>query len=200
MRGQRSVFARGLALTLMKKLLLRGEDVYIRFFDSRLYDAMHARAGRRDTGGVSVPYILCFKGEHGRNYAKVFGLLANDLQRLARREHKTPILYILTHAECHVPIDTVERLRGIARLYGVFMLPSSGQLELDYLDRLHTVQVVDESALAQRDERARRALDIVEDATRTEAEEADGDGEPGEEDPDAAFLSWPGRESWAGNE
>ncbi|MCA9611932.1 MAG: hypothetical protein KC586_04135, partial [Myxococcales bacterium] len=38
MRGQRSVFARGLALTLIKKLLLQGEDVYFRFFDSRLYD------------------------------------------------------------------------------------------------------------------------------------------------------------------
>ena len=48
------------------------------------------------------------------------------------------------------------------------MLPSQGELELDYVHRLHTVQVVDESALAQRDERARRALDIVEDAARTE--------------------------------
>ena len=33
MRGQRSVFARGLALTLIKKLLLQGEDVYFSFFD-----------------------------------------------------------------------------------------------------------------------------------------------------------------------
>ncbi len=178
MRGQRSVFARGLAITLIKKLLLRGEDVYLRFFDSRLYESMHARPGRSEHGGISVPYILTFRGERGRNYAKVFGMLANELQRLARRERRTPILYVITHAECHVPLDTVERLRNLARLYGVFMLPSQGQLELDYLHRLHTVQVVDESALLLRDERARRALDIVEDAAREEEAAAAAPDEP----------------------
>lgn len=178
MRGQRAVFARGLALTLIKKLTLRGEDVYMRFFDSRLYEALHARHGRSEHGGISVPYVLCFKGEHGRNYAKVFGMLANDLQRLARRDRRMPILYVITHAECHVPLDTIERLRSIARLYGVFMLPSQGQLELDYLHRLHTVQVVDEQSLTQRDERAKRALSIVEDAAREEREEPTPEGAP----------------------
>lgn len=169
MRGQRSVFARGLALTLLKKLSLRGEDVYFRFFDSRLYEAQHARSRRRtNDAGINVPYVLCFRGEHGRNYAKVFGLLANDLARVAKRERKTPILYILTHAECHVPLDTIERLRSIARLYGVFMLPSRGELDLEYLPRLHTVQVVDERALGERETRARRAMDIIDDAAGEE--------------------------------
>lgn len=178
MRGQRSVFARGLALTLVKKLTLRGEDVYLRFFDSRLYEAMHARPGRSEHGGISVPYVLTFRGERGRNYAKVFGMLANDLQRLARRERRTPIVYVITHAECHVPIDTIERLRNIARMYGVFMLPSQGQLELDYLHRLHTVQVVDEDALIKRDERARRALEIVDDAVKEDDRLAADESEP----------------------
>lgn len=168
MRGQRSVFARGLALTLIKKLSLRGEEVYFRFFDSRLYEVQHARNRRANDSGVNVPYVLCFKGEHGRNYAKVFGLLANDLARLAKRERRTPILYILTHAECHIPMDTVERLRNIARLYGVFMLPSAGELDLEYIGRLHTVQVVDETALQQKDARARRAMDIIDDAAGEE--------------------------------
>jgi len=169
MRGQRSVFARGLALTLIKKLSLRGEDVHFRFFDSRLYEVQHARSRRRSQEpGINVPYVLCFKGEHGRNYVKVFGLLANDLARLAKRERRTPILYILTHAECHVPLDTIERLRSIARLYGVFMLPSQGELDLEYLPRLHTVQVVDEASLKQRDARARRAMDIIDDAAGEE--------------------------------
>ena len=167
MRGQRAVFARGLALTLIKKLHLQGEDVYFRFFDSRLYEVQHARAGRSDTGGISVPYVLCFKGERGRNYAKVFGLLANDLQRLQRRERRSPILYVLTHAQCHVPVETVDRLRSIARLYGVFMLPSEGRLELDYASRLDTLQVVDEASLFERDARAKRALEIVDDAAKT---------------------------------
>jgi hypothetical protein len=168
MRGQRSVFARGLALTLIKKLLLQGEDVYFRFFDSRLYDVHHARHGRSDTGGISVPYVLCFKGERGRNYAKVFGMLASELDRLQRRERRQPILYVLTHAQCHVPMDTIERLRTIARLYGVFMLPSGGVLDLEYLSRLHTVQVVDQASLGQKDVRAARALEIVDDATKEE--------------------------------
>jgi hypothetical protein len=195
MRGQRSVFARGLALTLVKKLSLRGEDVYLRFFDSRLYEAQHARPGRSESGGISVPYVLCFKGERGRNYAKVFGMLANDLSRLARRERRTPIVYIITHAECHVPVDTVERLRGIARLYGVFMLPSQGKLDLDYVDRLHTVQVVDEASLNQRDERARVALDIVEDAAKEDQRltQDESVSDSGGQDADHPF---PGRSSW----
>ncbi len=167
MRGQRATFARGLALTLIKKLSLRGEDVYFRFFDSRLYDVQRTRPGRTDDhGGISVPYLLRFKGEHGRNYAKVFGLLANELSRLERRERRTPMVYLLTHAECHVPLETIENMRRVAKLYGVFMLPSTGKLELDYLHRLHTVQVVDEQALRLKDQRAKRALDIVEDAAR----------------------------------
>ena len=75
---------------------------------------------------------------------------------------------MLTHAECHVPLDTIERLRSIARLYGIFMLPSQGELDLEYLPRLHTVQVVDEAALKQREARARRAMDIIDDAAGEE--------------------------------
>lgn len=164
MRGQRSVFARGLLLTLIKKLQLRGEDVFFRFFDSRLYDVQQVRSKRRGEAGIDVPYILSFKGEHGRNYAKVFGMMANDLARVAKRERKTPILYMLTHAECHVPLDVIERLRSVAQLYGIFMLPSTGKLDLEYLSRLHTVQVVDEGALVQREARAERAMAIIDDA------------------------------------
>jgi hypothetical protein len=172
MRGQRATFARGLALTLVKKLVLRGEDVYLRFFDSRLYDVMYARAGRSGTAQINVPYVLSFRGERGRNYGKVFSMLAGELGRMARRQRRTPILYVLTHAECHLPLDVVEKLRNVARLYGVFMLPSTGELDLEYLHRLHTVQIVDEEALVERDARARRALDIVEDAAREDG----GDG------------------------
>ncbi len=168
MRGQRSVFARGLALTLIKKLILRGEDVFFRFFDSRLYETQHVRAKRRADSGIDVPYVLSFKGEHGRNYAKVFGLLEGELVRVAKRERKAPILYILTHAECHVPLGTIDRLREIATLYGIFMLPSTGKLDLEYLHRLHTVQVVDETVLEQRESRADRALAIIDDAAGKE--------------------------------
>lgn len=198
MRGQRSVFARGLALTLIKKLSLRGEDAYFRFFDSRLYEVQHARSRRRaHDAGINVPYLLSFKGEHGRNYAKVFGLLANDLARLAKRERRTPILYIITHAECHVPLDTIERLRSIARLYGVFMLPSRGELDLEYLSRLHTVQVVNERALGERETRARRAMDIIDDAAGEERTNRDELRPNATDDEEGADLLAPDRpEPW----
>ena len=165
MRGQRSVFARGLALTLTKKLLLKGEDVFFRFFDSRLYDVQHARAKRRKSEmGIDVPYVLAFKGEHGRNYAKVFGLLANEVTRTARREKKSVVFYVITHAECHVPLEVIERLKSVASLYGIFMLPSEGKLDLEWTSRLKTVQIVDEDTLTKKDDRAKRALDILDDA------------------------------------
>ncbi|MBX7191449.1 MAG: hypothetical protein K1X94_05300 [Sandaracinaceae bacterium] len=175
MRGQRSVFARGLALTLIKKLQLRGEDVFFRFFDSRLYELHQARA-KKKAQGIDIPYVLSFKGEHGRNYAKVFGLLANEVSRLAKREKKSVILYIVTHAECHVPLEAIERLRASAQLYGIFMLPSSGELDLEYLPRLHKVQIVTQAALEQREERAKRAMDIVDDAAGEHAKR--GGAEP----------------------
>lgn len=163
MRGQRQTFARGLALTLAKKLLLRGEEVALRFFDSRLHEQVRAKPGRRSDAGLNVPYLLSFRGERGRNYARVFALLGDELARLVRRERKNVVLYLLTHGECHIPPETVELLRRSATLYGIFILPSVLPLELDYLSRLHRAQVVDAKTLSDRTLRARRALDIVAD-------------------------------------
>ncbi len=174
MRGQRSVFARGLALTLLKKLQLRGEDVFFRFFDARLYDEQFVSA-RRSSQALDIPYILSFKGERGRNYAKVFGLLASELARVAKREKRSVVLYLVTHAECHIPLETVEALRAHAQLYGIFMLPSSGELDLEYLSRLHRVQVITHAALSERDARAKRAMDIVDDAAGEARPGGDGE-------------------------
>ena len=54
MRGQRQVFARGLALALIKKLTLEGDEIWVRFFDSRLHETI--KVGR--SGQVPVPYLL----------------------------------------------------------------------------------------------------------------------------------------------
>lgn len=164
MRGRRSVFARGLALSLIRKLSLKGEDVRVRFFDSRLYDTMRVQG--RQQHGLNMPYMLTFKGEHGRNYARVFSQLASELARLKRRAHRAIVLYIITHAECHLPLDVVDRLKESAQLYGVFMLPSQGRLDLQYLDQLDTIQVVDERMLIERETRNAAALEIVDSASR----------------------------------
>jgi hypothetical protein len=185
MRGVRQVFARGLALTLAKKLALEQQPVWLRFFDSRLYElmrvgpgqfggaggsagaggALRGRAGGSVAGGaeLSVPYLLCFKAERGRNYGKVFRQLLAELVRLKRDERRQIVLYIITHGHCHIPPETVERMREVASLYGIFILPSAG-VPLEYLGSLHRYQIVQEESLADTRRRAQRALEIIDDA------------------------------------
>jgi hypothetical protein len=156
MRGQRQVFARGLALTLAKKLSLAGDEVWVRFFDSRLYDVVKISR----TGSFSIPYLLSFRSERGRHYAKVFRQLVLDLTRLRREARRRVVLYIITHGQCHIPVELVSALKSLAMLYGIIILPSS-EVALDYLPLLDRHQIVSAEALASRAERKDRALDII---------------------------------------
>jgi len=166
MRGARAVFARGLAIALAKRMTLQGFEASVRFFDSRLYEPMRLRKGRSGMAGqgsLHVAGILAFKGERGRNYARVFSQLASELDRA--RDRAAVTVYVITHAECHVPVDLVRRIRESAEMCGVFMLPSRGALDLEYLPMLTLHEVVTDAALRDRGERATRALSIVEHAT-----------------------------------
>ncbi len=166
MRGARTVFARGLAIALAKRMTLLGFEASVRFFDSRLYEPMRLRKGRsglHGAGSLHVAGVLAFKGERGRNYARVFSQLASELERA--RERAAITVYVITHAECHVPVDLVRRVRESAEVCGVFMLPSRGALELEYLSLLTLHEVVTDAALRDRSERATRALSIVEAAS-----------------------------------
>jgi hypothetical protein len=151
------VFARSLALALAKTFALRGGDVWLRFFDSRLHERLDVgRSPRRE-----LPRFLTFRSERGRNYARVFGDLAAEVSRLRRDSDREIALTFITHAECHVPVTTIEALARDATLHGIFVLPSR-PLELDYLPRLHKHQIVTAEALARASEKRRRALEIVE--------------------------------------
>ncbi|HEV3032999.1 MAG TPA: hypothetical protein VG319_15245 [Polyangia bacterium] len=159
MRGAREVFARGLALALAKTFTLRGGDVWVRFFDSRLSERLDVgRAPRRE-----LPRFLTFKSERGRNYARVFGDLAAEVARLRRESAREIALTFISHAECHIPLPIVEALVRDTTLYGIFVLPSK-PIDLEYLPRLHRHQVVTAESLARGAEKRRRALEIVEDA------------------------------------
>ncbi len=159
MRGAREIFARGLALALAKKLSLQGGDVWLRFFDSRLHPRLDlGRAARRD-----LPRLLSFRSERGRNYARVFGDLAVEIGRLVRDEGRDVTLTFITHGACQIPLPTVETLAALAQLCGIFVLPSR-PLDLDYLPRLHRVQVVTASSLARSADKRRRALQIIDEA------------------------------------
>jgi hypothetical protein len=158
MRGAREVFARGLALALCKKFSLQGGDVWVRFYDSRLYERLDVgRAARRE-----LPRLLTFRSERGRNYTRVFGDLALEVARLRREQSRDVALTFITHAECHIPVATVEALARDAFLYGIFILPSK-PIDLEYLPKLHRYQVVTAESLSRAAEKRRRALEIVED-------------------------------------
>jgi hypothetical protein len=159
MRGDRQVFARGLAIALGKKLQLAGEEVWLRFFDSRLYDVQKARAGQ-----LPASYLLGFKGERGRNPARVFGQLATELALVRARERKDPVVHLITHAALHVPRPLIAEVRAAAHLYGIFILPSGGRLNLDYLDLLEGHAVIDHATLRKKTERAAAATKIVDEA------------------------------------
>ena len=159
MRGERQVFARGLAIALGKKLQLAGEEVWMRFFDSRLYDVQKARSGH-----LPASYLLGFKGERGRNPARVFAQLATEIALVRAREQKDPVIHLITHAALHVPAALVAEVRKTAHIYGIFILPSGGRLNLDYLDQLEGHAVIDHATLHKKSERAAAATKIVADA------------------------------------
>jgi hypothetical protein len=161
MRGVRQIFARGLALTLAKKLSIEGHEVWLRFFDSRLYEVQKLRRTYS-----AAPYLLSFRSERGRNYGKVFRQLQLELHHLRREERRQIEMYLFTHGQCHIPVEVVERLHADSYLYGIFILPSK-DMQLDYLPWLHRHQIVDEIALRTRKERRNRALQILHDTERS---------------------------------
>jgi len=160
MRGDRQVFARGLAIALGKKLQLAGEEVWFRFFDSRLYDVQRARERQ-----LPAAYLLGFKGERGRHPARVFAQLATELGLTRSREQRDLVVHLVTHAALHVPRQLVADVRREAHLFAVFILPSGGKLELEYLDLLDGHAVVDHATLQQKNARAAAATKIVDEAS-----------------------------------
>lgn len=160
MRGAREVFARGLALALAKAFTLRGGDVWLRFFDSRLSERLDVgRAPRRE-----LPRFLTYRSERGRNYGRVFSDLAAELKTLRRESGREIALTFVSHAECHIPLPTVDALAREATLTGIFVLPSR-PIELEYLGKLGRHAIVTAETLARAGEKRRRALEIVDEVS-----------------------------------
>ncbi len=156
MRGLRQVFARGLALSLSQKLLRANLPVMIRFFDGRLHEAVRADYAPRKV----LPYVLGFRSMRGRNYSRVFRDLHKELLTLCANRKTRVTLYLITHAECHIPVPTVTALRKLALIQAVFVRPSS-ELHLDYLSQLTKYQVISDEALHSEAVRKKQALDIL---------------------------------------
>jgi hypothetical protein len=159
MRGSREVVARGLGLALARKLTLLGGEVWLSFFDSRLHRRVEAAA----LGGRELPYLLCFRSEQGRNYARVFGELRDELARPGRDSSGRQVaITIITHGECHIPLAVMQALRRHAAVYGIFVLPTQ-PLDLEYLPLLSGHQIISAESIAHPADRRRRALDVVSD-------------------------------------
>jgi hypothetical protein len=156
MRGDRQTFARGMAIATGKKLLLEGEDVAFRFFDSRLYELHRARNGQLPTA-----HLLAFKGERGRNPARVFAELSTELEMARHRDPRAPVVHLFTHAALYIPREMVQAVQKYAHIAAVFILPSGGKLDLDYLDLLNAHWVVDHATLAHGAARADAAKSIL---------------------------------------
>ena len=127
----------------------------MRFFDSRLYDMQRGR------GSLPAAWLLGFKGERGRNPARVFAQLATEVALLRAHDARDPVVHLITHAALHVPRHLVQEVRKHAHLFAVFILPSGGVLDLEWLDLLEGYAVVDHATLLQKGARAAAATKIV---------------------------------------
>jgi hypothetical protein len=96
----------------------------------------------------------------------VFAQLATEIALLRVREQRDPVIHLITHAALHVPRPLVAEVRRQAHLFGVFILPSGGVLDLEYLDLLEGHAVVDHATLQQKSARAAAATKIVDDAAK----------------------------------
>jgi hypothetical protein len=185
MRGDRTTFARGVAIALAKRLELEGEEVRIRFFDGRLYEPFGGvsserglgRSARKHALAAAIPHILAFRGERGRSPERVLRQLVAELDVLRARDHRTPVVHLVTHAAFYASRATVAEVRARAALFAVFITPhfegdASGApgagarrgenaLDLDWLDVLDDYWTIDQATLARHDERATRAKELV---------------------------------------
>jgi len=156
MRGLRTVFARGLALALAKKMTLRGESVWLRFFDSRLYERQELSSSK-----MRIPYLLCFRSERGRNTTRVFQELERELARLMRESPKEVVVTFITHGRCQVDGKVMDTLKGKATLSGVFVTTRDDELHLDWIDRLDNHHVIAPDVLGDKSARKGAALQIL---------------------------------------
>jgi uncharacterized protein with von Willebrand factor type A (vWA) domain len=155
MRGRRSVFARGLALGLAKRLLLKGYQVLWRYFDARL-----GRLFVLDERSWHLPAILSFPSDGPRDGAHCLRELSTHLNALARREQRLEVVFI-THYECSFPPELLEELRQKAKLTGLFLFPSRVDLEPEYLAQLDRCRIIEEKDLLEGESRVRSARSVL---------------------------------------
>jgi len=96
------------------------------------------------------------KGSRGRQPARVFAQLATETALLRARDSREPVVHLITHAALHIPRALVQEVRRQAHVFAVFILPSGGELDLEWLDLLEGYAVVDHATLNRKARAPRR--------------------------------------------
>jgi hypothetical protein len=156
MRGDRSVFARAMALALARKLVLGGDAATLRFFDAHLYEARPLRGKHFPTA-----YVLSFRGERGRFPARVFAELETALAVERSRSDRDVVVHVFTHGASRIPRATLAAIRRHATITAVFFLSEHERLETENLDLFAAHWTVDARGLASPGERLARARRIL---------------------------------------
>jgi hypothetical protein len=136
--------------------LLEGDEVVL-----PLLRLTPVRSAPRPQRPASHGLLLSFKGERGSNPARVFAELATELELMPAARRRTQVVHLFTHAALYIPRETIQALRQLAHVAAVFILPSGGALQLDYLDLLDAHWVVDHDTLSKREERSNAARSIL---------------------------------------
>ena len=154
MRGDRSVFARAYALALAKKHALSGDEVAIRFFDAQLYEPIDA--GDR----LPVAEVIGFRGEDGRNVARVLRRLADEIEATQRRRPRRVIVHFVTHGATQAPRDLVTRILHSAELSVVLVSPG-GTADAGFVDLVTSCRIVTSADTADPARQASRARELL---------------------------------------
>jgi hypothetical protein len=155
MRGRRSVFARGLALGLARRLLARRHTVLFRYFDARLH-----RLFELSERSWHLPAILGFPCDGPRDYGRCFTDLVTHLGTLAGPERQIDVVFV-THYECSLSPELAAEVRRRARLTGLFLFPSRVDLEPACAGQLDRMRVIDERDLLEGEGRVRSARSVL---------------------------------------
>ncbi len=156
MRGRRFVFARGLALALAKRSLLKGHHVLFRYFDARLHQLFDLASSE-----FNLPAAIGIEADGPRDMARCFQELLVHLDQLKRTEPFIEVVMI-THHECSLPADLLLEARKLARIVGIILFPSRIDIapaNLHLLDRYRIVQEQDLRGGARRVASARAVLE-----------------------------------------
>lgn len=135
MRGLREAFARGTAMALVHHLVRGRRTVDVAFFDSIVHPRVRVTAREHGT-----THLLGFHERRGRDYARAFGQLEQILVERVQATREPQWVTLITHGGCLVPTLQVEAVCALAKVIGVFVMPT-GPLP-EYVGMLHQHHVI----------------------------------------------------------